>query len=51
MPVLGFRAVTTSPPNGREASPEGTVEDIRTCSQTWLSFRAPDLLDLPGKVT
>lgn len=49
--VNGFRAVTTSEQNGREASLDEAMKETRRYPQAWLPVGAPDLLGLPGKVT
>lgn len=51
MPVIWLRVVTTSPQNGRAASQEKAVKEMRRDPQAWLSFWAPDILGHPGQVT
>lgn len=49
--VIWFRAVTTSLQNEIKAGQERAIKETRRYLQVWISFWAPDMLGLSGKVT
>lgn len=49
--VNGFRVVTTSAQNGREASLDEAMKETRRYLQARLPVGVPNLLGIPGKVT